>query len=388
MTRIGADWRVVDGVATAWFEAPSLIEGAALAGRIVELADAVELRATGLRVRLESDEHAETISAAARELGLAADPAVLQHLSVVFESEKPADVSQFWQPVLGYAPGENGGLTDSLRRDPALRIRESAELRPLRNRIHLDVVRPAAAVEQASPGEASGPFGVRHADPDGNEVDFLPGGTPGEGVGTGDWQEVWSAMACYRVTSPKQQGDLTAAVATLADDAGFPLLVDLRPGLVILDSGKDQWGDEAHGLELDFTNLAATIQTAARKLGATVDPALPRFVQLFLDAADVDAVRAFWVAALGYIEDRRAGISDIHDPRRLNPELVFQQLDVSETERLRQRNRIHLELAVPADLAQSRLARITAAGGRLLDESDHHWRIADPEGNELLLTSQ
>ena len=37
MTEIGTDWRVVDGVATAWFEAPSLIEGAALAGRIAEL---------------------------------------------------------------------------------------------------------------------------------------------------------------------------------------------------------------------------------------------------------------------------------------------------------------------------------------------------------------
>lgn len=29
MTEIGTDWRVVDGVATAWFDAPSLVEGAA-----------------------------------------------------------------------------------------------------------------------------------------------------------------------------------------------------------------------------------------------------------------------------------------------------------------------------------------------------------------------
>jgi hypothetical protein len=33
MAEIGADWRVVDGVATAWFDSRSLIEGAALAGR-------------------------------------------------------------------------------------------------------------------------------------------------------------------------------------------------------------------------------------------------------------------------------------------------------------------------------------------------------------------
>ncbi len=61
MPEIGTDWRVVDGVATAWFDAPSLIEGAALAGRIVELSAeiVVDLRATGMRVRLGSDEHAE-----------------------------------------------------------------------------------------------------------------------------------------------------------------------------------------------------------------------------------------------------------------------------------------------------------------------------------------
>jgi hypothetical protein len=389
MTETGADWRVIDGLATAWFDAPSLIEGSALAGLIVDLSaeNVVDLRATGVRVRLAAGEHAEAVSAAARELELAADPAVLQHVSVAFESANPSEVGRFWQRVLDYAPAEDDGLTDPLRRDPAIRIRRSTEPRPLRNRVHLDVVRPAATVEQAGLGEASGPFGVRHADPDGNEVDLVPGGALGESPGTADWQAVFSAMACYRVTSPTQQRDLAAAAALLADDAGFPLLVDLRPGLVILDSGKDQWDDDAHGLELDFTALAGDLQAAARDLGATADPGLPRFAQLFLDAADVAAVRAFWVAALGYTPDRRAGVSDIQDPRRLNPVLVFQELDASQTERRRQRNRIHFELAVPSDLAQTRLATTLAAGGRVLDESEDRWRIADPEGNEVVLVS-
>jgi catechol 2,3-dioxygenase-like lactoylglutathione lyase family enzyme len=392
MTEIGTDWRVVDGVATAWFDASSLIEGAALAGRIVELSAefAIDLRAKGVRVRLDSDEHAEAVSAAARDLGLAANPAVLQHFSVVFDSANPSVVRAFWQRVLDYTPGEDGGLADPLRRDPAIRIRPSTEPRPLRNRIHLDVVRPAAAVEQADLGAASGPFGVRHSDPEGNEVDLVPGAALGEEIGTAgtaDWQAVFSAMACYRITSPTQQCDLAAAAAALADDAGFPLMVDLRPGLVIIDSGKDQWVGDAHGLELDFADLAGNLETAARKLGATADPGLPRFAQLFLDAADVAAARAFWVAALGYTYDRRAWVSDIHDPRRLNPVLVFQEIDASETERRRQRNRIHFELAVPSDLAPTRLATIVAAGGRLLDESEDRWRVADPEGNEMVLVS-
>ena len=389
MTEIGTDWRVVDGVVTAWFDAPSLIEGAALAGRIVELSAEIV-------VDLRGDRHAGAPRLRRErrggvgcrvDLGLTANPAVLQHLSVVFETGNPTVVRRFWQRVLDYAPGEDGGLADPLRRDPAIRIRQSTELRPLRNRIHLDVVRPAAAVEQASLGEASGPFGVCHTDPDGNEVDLVPGQTLGERIGTADWQAVFSAMACYRTTSPTQQRDLAAAAAALADDNGFPLLVDLRPGVVIIDSGKDQWEDDAHGLSLDFTDLAGNLQTAARELGATADLGLPRFAQLFLDAADVAAVRAFWVAALGYTHDRRAGVIDIHDPRRLNPVLVFQQLDAVETERRRQRNRIHFELAVPSDLAQTRLATTVAAGGRLLDESEDRWRIADPEGNEVVIVS-
>ena len=389
MTEIGTDWRVVDGVATAWFDAPSLIEGAALAGRLVELPGeiVVDLRATGLRVRLGSEAHAEAVSAAARELGLAANPAVLQHVNVVFESPNPAGVRGFWQRVLDYAPGQEGGLADPLRRDPAIRIRQSTEPRPLRNRIHLDVVRPAAAVERAGLGEGSGPYEVCHSDPDGNEVDLVPGGALGEGIGMADWQAVFSAMACYRITSPAQQRDLAAAAAALADRMGFPLLVDLRPGLVIIDSGKDQSEEEAHGLELDFTDLAGNLQAAARELGATADPGLPRFAQLFLDAADVAAVRAFWVAALGYTNDRRSGVTDIHDPRRLNPVLVFQELDASDTARRRQRNRIQFELAVPADLARTRLDETVAAGGRLLDESRDRWRVADPEGNELVIVS-
>ncbi len=387
MAQIGPDWRIVDGVATAWFDAPSLIEGAALAGRIGELSAelVVDVRATGARVRLDSDAHAETVSAAASDLGLTANPAVLQCVSIVFESANPNEVKRFWQPVLDYSSEKEGGLADPLRRDPAVRIRQSMGPQPLRNRVHLDVVRPASEVEQAIPGEASGPYGVRHTDPDGNEVDLVPGDALGERIGTTDWHAVFSAMACYRTTTPSQQRDLTAAVAAPAADAGFPLLIDLRSGLVIIDSGKDQWEADAHGLELEFADLAEKIQTSARALGVTVDPALPRFAQLFIDAADVATVREFWVAALGYTPDKRTGVTDIYDPRRLNPVLLFQELDGSETERRRQRNRIHFELAVPSDVAHMRLATVVAAGGRLLEESEDRWRLADPEGNELVI---
>jgi hypothetical protein len=99
MTAIGPDWRVVDDVATAWFDAPSLVEGAALAGRILELSSeiVVELRPAGMRVRLDSHEHADAVSVAARGLGLAANSAVLQQLSVVVERPWPTTrTSRCW----------------------------------------------------------------------------------------------------------------------------------------------------------------------------------------------------------------------------------------------------------------------------------------------------
>ncbi len=387
MTEPSADWRIIDGVATAWFGAPSLIQGAALAGRLVEVSSdiALDVRVSGVRVRLDSDEHAQAVSAATQELGLIADPSVLQQVNVVLETADPNAVRQFWQRVLAIVPGDDGDLTDPLRRDPTFRIRQSTDSRPHRNRIHLDVVRPAAVVEQAAIGEAFGPYGVCHRDPDGNEVDLVPGDALGEGAATADWQAVFSAIACYRTTSPAQERDLVTAAAAFADAAGFPMLIDVRPGLVIIDSGKDQWEGDAHGLDLDFVDLAARIQNAARDLGATAEPGMARFVQIFLDAADVDAVRAFWLAALGYAHDRRDGVTDIHDPRRLDPVLVFQELDASDTERRRQRNRIVIELAVPSDGARARLDTVVAAGGRLLDESVDRWTLADPEGNELVI---
>ncbi len=379
----------MDGGTSAWFDAPSLIEGAALAARIVEQApgSAIDLRATGVRVRLDRADQAAAVSAAAGELGLTADPAVLQALGVVIESPDPAAVQPFWQRVLGYLPTDADELADPLRRDPAIGLMPSAELRPLRNRIHLDVVRTAAVVAELDLGEGSGPYGVRHADADGNEVDLVPGDPLGDSEATSDWQAVFGAVACYRTTSPTQQRDLVLASAAIAEEAGFPLVIDVRPGLVVFDSGKDQWEADGHGLELDFTDVAANVQSIARELGATADPGLARFTQLFLDAADVDAVRAFWVSALGYAHDRRDGVTDIVDPRRLNPVLVFQPLDASDSERRRQRNRIHFELAVPADLTPTRVAAILAAGGQLLEESPHRWRIADPEHNELVIVA-
>ena len=52
----------------------------------------------------------------------------------------------------------------------------------------------------------------------------------------------------------------------------MPILVDLRPSGVTLDSGKDLWEDNEGAVRPEFVALATKIQVAARSLGLTADP--------------------------------------------------------------------------------------------------------------------
>jgi hypothetical protein len=286
----------------------------------------------------------------------------------------------FWRTVLAYEQAGEDDLVDPVRRDPGIWFQQQDRPRPLRNRIHLDVARPDAltpAGASALSGHPTHVLDVALADADGNEVDSIPFG-PIEpwGPGTEDWRGPFVAMTFYRTSGAAQSAELASAAAELADAAGLPLLIDLRPDGVTIDTGKDEW--EVRGYE----DLARRIQAAARGMGLTADPSRGRFVQIGFDAADIPAVRRFWQAALGYVEH---ACGDLYDPRRLNLPIFFQPIDTTEKDRRRQRNRIHVDVFVPHDQAQSRIDAALAAGGRIVyDAEAPGWcTIADPEGNEV-----
>ena len=347
-----------------WYDAGSHAAGAALAAALPATID-VDVRATGVRVHTDA---LQEVDATAAELGLTADPAAVQTLRFGLDAADPATVRSFWEPVLGYRRAGAGCLEDPLRRDPSFAVRRLDEARPLRNRIHVDVVRPAAEVTRARAGrEPTGPFGVMLADDEGNEADLVPGDPL---PGTTDWCALFGAMTFY----PQATAQFVTSVAELADAAGLPLLIDIRPEGVVLDSGKDAWEDGSGGADPAFAALARRIESAAEDFGLRADPAPLRFVQFGIDALDVPAIRAFWMRLLGYRADPRPDVTDIYDPRRLNPVLFFQQLQ----EPRPQRNRIRFELAVPDPED-----RIAAAAGRVLSEKPY--LVADPEGNEVVL---
>ncbi|HEX2153072.1 MAG TPA: VOC family protein [Acidimicrobiia bacterium] len=392
----GADgWRALDATAHAWFEAPSHSAGASLVERVAGSVEGstppdIDLRPTGVRVRLAGIGEAEVrqaaaISEAARGLGLTPDPSTLQVAGLAIDAVDPAALMPFWRTVLAYRQDDTAHLTDPLRRDPAIVFHQDDGTRPLRNRLHVDVGRPPERVAAAlaelrhSP---SGPYGLMVSDDDGNEVDLVPGGPMSDASESDDWRAPFAAMVFYPTPAAGRATALVTAVARLADDAGIPLLIDVRSDGVVIDSGKDLWEGEDGPLPA-FTDLAARIQSAARDLGLTADPSRPRFVQLGLDVADLSAVRGFWASALGYELDPRQDVVDIYDPRRLSPVLIFQRIDSTDEDRRRQRDRIRLVLHVPDDHLEQRIDIGIEAGGTVVRTSPGLTRLSDPEGNEL-----
>ncbi|SDH87868.1 VOC family protein [Agrococcus jejuensis] len=374
-------WRTIDDRLNAWFAAPTHSAGAALLPRIVAMAGRVvdvDVRAGGVRVRLDREDAslAPAISAAADDLGLSPAPASLQALRVVLETPDPDRAAPFWALALGY-DRDRAVLRDPWRRDLPLVLEHDREARPLRDRIHVDVVRPAAAIQTIvdALGPASGPYGLRHADPDGIEVDAVPGEPL---AGAEDWWTLFAAVARYATTT-EQTVALAERAAGLADEADERLGIDVRPGSVTLDGGKDAWEDDA-GARPAFVALAAAIQRAAHDLGAASLPADLRFVQLGFDAVDVAGSRAIWRAVLAAERDPREHVTDLVDPLGLGHVLFVQDMDAHEAERRAQRPRVRVEVLVPADALEARLDAVVAAGGRVLEQRDGRATIADADG--------
>jgi 4a-hydroxytetrahydrobiopterin dehydratase len=106
-------------------------------------------------------------------------------------------------------------------------------------------------------------------------------------------------------------------------------------------------------------------------------------LEVGIDAMDIPAIRPFWKAVLGYVDEpgRDDPTDPIVDPVRKGPAIWFQQMD----EPREQRNRIHFDITVPHDEAEARIAAALAAGGRLLSDrrARAFWILADAEGNEI-----
>jgi 4a-hydroxytetrahydrobiopterin dehydratase len=196
-----------------------------------------------------------------------------------------------------------------------------------------------------------------------------------EADGVGDWRVLFNGACAYFRTGSFAKGlALVDAIGALADAANHHPDVDLRYAGVTVRL----WTHDVDGLSGRDVELARQISAAARQLGAAADPSDVQHVQVAIDALVRPQVMPFWRAVLGY---RQVGDEDLLDPHGRGPSFWFQEMGKPRP----QRNRIHIDISVPHDQAEARVAAALAAGGHIV--SDEHapawWTLADGEGNEV-----
>lgn len=125
--------------------------------------------------------------------------------------------------------------------------------------------------------------------------------------------------------------------------------------------------------------LAQRISAIAREQEVAARPAALAELEIALDTASLAAVGPFWAAVLTGSPDSLDG-DDIVDRGGRVPLLWFQGTDAHDAPR----QRFHVDLWVPHDVAEARIAAAVAAGGRVVDDSEapSFVVLADPEGNK------
>ncbi len=192
-------------------------------------------------------------------------------------------------------------------------------------------------------------------------------------VGVEDWRVLFDgACAHFRTGSFAAGVALVDAIGRLADAARHHPAVDLRDNGVTVRLRTH----DIDGLSERDVELARRISAAVRALDAPADPTAVQTVQVAIDALVGPAVRPFWRAVLGY-----QGDDDLVDPHGRGPSFWFQQMDAPRP----QRNRLHVDVSVPHDQAEARIAAALAAGGHLVTDqyAPAWWTLADAEGNEV-----
>jgi 4a-hydroxytetrahydrobiopterin dehydratase len=196
-------WRVLPEGAYAFFRSGSFAASArfvdAVSGLVADRdPPAVDIRADGVTVLIGAfkGEHfglvqhdlelARSLAAAARDLGLTADPSAIQSLSIIPGAAERGTIMPFWQAVLAYVPRADSpdeDLVDAHERTAPFWFEEMEQLRADgTGTMHLVVWVPWDAAEaRVEAGLAAGGRLVRHnveegfwtlADPAGNEVDI------------------------------------------------------------------------------------------------------------------------------------------------------------------------------------------------------------------------
>lgn len=133
-------------------------------------------------------------------------------------------------------------------------------------------------------------------------------------------------------------------------------------------------------------DLARRISEIAAEQAISADPQSVTTIELALDTANAAALAPVWSALLtGGPEAQGRGTigDDVRDTDGRVPILWFQETDPHPTPP----QRFHIDIQVPYDVADQRIAAALAAGATIVDDSraPHTTIIADPDGNKACI---
>jgi len=191
-----------------------------------------------------------------------------------------------------------------------------------------------------------------------------------------DWRKLAQALRARFLTGDFVTGlEFVTAVVEAAEAANHHPDVTLTYRFVDMKL----ISHDASQLTQRDLDLARRISEIAREHGIAADPTAVAELELALDIADLAAVGPFWAALLTGSPASLKG-DDVVDPSGRVPLLWFQHTDAHKTPR----QRFHIDLWVPPDVAEERIAAAVAAGGRVVDDENapSFVVLADPEGNK------
>jgi 4a-hydroxytetrahydrobiopterin dehydratase len=204
-----------------------------------------------------------------------------------------------------------------------------------------------------------------------------------EADGVDDWRVVEGASTYFRTGSLAVGSRLVQAITELPGLDDHHVCIDLRYDGV--NVRMYTYAPAPDGLSTRDIELCREISAVARDHRVAADPSAVQNLVVSIDAMSIPDVLPFWRAVLGYEPRPDTPDEELNDPRERMPVFFFNRMGTPRP----QRNRLHIDVWVPADQAEARVGAALAAGGNLV--TDEHapgwWVLADAEGNEVCVST-
>ncbi|MGZ4447774.1 MAG: 4a-hydroxytetrahydrobiopterin dehydratase [Nocardioides sp.] len=199
--------------------------------------------------------------------------------------------------------------------------------------------------------------------------------------GLDDWRILFQALHVRYRTGDFATGlRLLGAIGEAAEEMDHHPDLDLRYAQLHVRL----WSHDTGGVTERDVRLARRISALAAAEGVAADPTSVQVLELALDTADRARILPFWRAVLG-LADSPAYAGELVDPEGILPTIWFQDTEPHDEPR----QRFHLDLRVPPECAEPRIAAALSAGGTLVSDerAPTFWVLADPDGNKCCITT-